>query len=59
MKSKITQALTVSFAIATALALPTAVKAQEHTTTATAYTADEITTEANTCVYIPMIGWVC
>ena len=63
MNSKITRTLTVSLAIAAALALPTAVKAQaddvaENDPVATA-TAEELSTESNVCFYIPGYGWVC
>lgn len=65
MKSRISKSLTISFAIAAALAMPTAVKAQssnvETTASAISTYADELSTEANGCTefYIPGLGWFC
>jgi len=63
MKSTITRTLGVSFAIAAALALPTAVKAQAdgivETTPETTVTADEISTESSYCILVPGFGEFC
>lgn len=62
MKSFLTRSLTVSFAVAAAIAMPTAVKAQANNLAATAFTTTAgetpISTETNWCVYIPGYGIV-
>lgn len=63
MKSTIAKSLTVSLAIAAAIALPTAVKAQADSLSenelAITTTEEKITTETNWCVRIPGYGWKC
>lgn len=63
MKSTITRSLTVSLAIAAAIALPSAVRAQatSFSEPTPANTAGEklINTDTNWCVRIPGYGWLC
>ncbi len=63
MKLAITKSLTVSLAIAAAIALPTAVKAEadnlSESTVAIATSEEEISTETNYCFYVPGFGWIC
>ncbi|MFK8183081.1 MAG: hypothetical protein AB8B99_06875 [Phormidesmis sp.] len=63
MNVKVSRSLAASFAIAAALALPTAVKAQSNNVTAVAASdsasTEEINSEYSYCVRIPGIGIVC
>ena len=63
MKATTTKLLTVSLAIAAAIALPTAVKAESsnltEATLANSESSEEISTEYNGCVYLPGVGWIC
>ena len=62
MKLAFTKSLTVSLAIAAAIALPTAVKAEvdslSESTVAIATLKEEISTETNWCYYIPGLGLI-
>ena len=63
MKSVISKWLTVSLAVAIAVALPTAVKAQADSLVenelAIATIEENINTETNWCFRVPGYGWVC
>ena len=63
MKLSITKSLTFSLAVAAAIALPTAVKAEadnlSESTVAVTTAEEEISTETNWCFQLPGWGWVC
>ncbi len=63
MKLAITKSLTFSLAIAAAIALPTAVKAEadnlSESTVAIATAEEEISTETNFCFRVPGYGVIC
>lgn len=63
MKSLMIKSLTVSLAVAAAIALPTAVKAQADSPSETARQnatyGEQISTEYNGCIYYVGYGWRC
>ena len=64
MKSTVKKSLTVSLAVAAAIAFPTAVKAQHGTSSVSvsgeAASSQKIRSEYNSdCFYIPGYGWYC
>jgi hypothetical protein len=61
MKSITVRSLAVSLAVAAAIALPTAVKAQANSLSESAATATEesLSPDTNWCVRIPGYGWRC
>jgi len=63
MKSKLTQLLTVSFVVASAIAVPTAVRAQSETlpqiNADTAVESEPINGDLNYCFIVPGYGEFC